>query len=74
MKPIAAPTNGINTKIYFVFSLLRSTFVFGLIEYIENGCKMKEEYSKRVDDFYFYTDKNNCERVYNAVKKIPLKD
>lgn len=45
-----------------------------IIEYIENDCQMKDEYSKRVDEFYFYTDKNNCERVYNAIKEIPLKD
>ncbi len=45
-----------------------------IIEYIENDCKMKEKYLKRVDEFYFYTDKNNCERVYNAIKNIPLKD
>ena len=43
-------------------------------EYIENGCQMKECYSKRVDEFFFFTDRNNCKRVYEAIRKLPLKD
>lgn len=45
-----------------------------IIEYMENDCKIKEEYCNRIKDFYLYTDKNNCKRVYEAIKKIPLKD
>ena len=45
-----------------------------IIEYIKNECRMKDEYSRKVDDFYFYHDRNNCERVYKAIKNIPLKD
>ena len=45
-----------------------------IIEYIGNDCKIKEKYSKRIEEFFFYTDKNNCKRVYDAIKKIPLKD
>ena len=37
MKCYFKNTDNINTKIYFVFSLLFSTFAFGLIEYIENA-------------------------------------
>ena len=35
--------------------------------YIENNCEMKEIYKNRVDNFYKYNDKNNCERIYNAI-------
>lgn len=45
-----------------------------IIEYIENDCKIKDEYSKRIDEFFLYTDKNNCQRVYDKIKEIPLKD
>ncbi len=45
-----------------------------IIEYLENDCAIKEKYSKRVNDFFKFTDKNNCERVHEAIKKIPLKD
>ncbi|WP_405269126.1 CDP-glycerol glycerophosphotransferase family protein [Methanobrevibacter sp.] len=39
-------------------------------EYLDNGCKMKDEYKKRVNSFYKYNDKNNCERVYNAILNL----
>lgn len=45
-----------------------------IIEYIENDCKIKEKYSKRIDEFFMYTDKNNCKRVYDRIKELPLKD
>jgi CDP-glycerol glycerophosphotransferase (TagB/SpsB family) len=38
-----------------------------LCEYMESGCKMKEEYVKRADDFFYYNDRNNCERIYNTM-------
>lgn len=34
-------------------------------EYVDNDCQMKDDYACRVDKFFRYTDKNNCERVYN---------
>lgn len=39
------------------------------IEYIENDCKMEEEYIDKVDKFFKYTDKNNCKRVYDWILK-----
>ncbi len=45
-----------------------------IIEYIQNDCQIKDKYSKRINEFFLYNDKNNCDRVYNAIKKIPLKD
>lgn len=35
-----------------------------VIEYMRNDCAMEEEYKKRVDSFFKYTDRNNCKRVY----------
>jgi len=42
----------------------------GLIETIENGCKMKEEYINRVENFYYKFDTNNCKRVYEEILKL----
>ena len=38
-----------------------------IIEYMENGCKLKDEYRARIDAFFAYDDKNNCERLYNKL-------
>lgn len=38
-------------------------------EYIENDCKMEEEYIERVNKFFKYHDKNNCKRVYDWILK-----
>lgn len=43
-------------------------------KYLENDCALKDEYAKRIDEFFIYTDKNNCKRVYDKIKEIPLKD
>lgn len=40
-----------------------------IIEYIENDCKMEDEYIEKVDKFFKYTDKNNCKRVYDWIIK-----
>lgn len=41
--------------------------VQAIIDAIERDCEMSEEYQKRVDSFYYKTDTNNCERVYQAI-------
>lgn len=38
-----------------------------LCEYMANGCQMKEEYVRRADDFFYYNDHHNCERIYNTM-------
>ena len=38
-----------------------------LCEYMAGGCKMKEEYVRRADDFFHYSDHNNCERIYQTM-------
>lgn len=40
-----------------------------VIEYMKNGCVMEDEYKKRVDSFFKFTDKNNCKRVYEWLLK-----
>lgn len=41
--------------------------VDAIIHAIEQDCAMDEEYEKRVEQFYYKTDTNNCERVYEAI-------
>lgn len=41
--------------------------VESIIHAIEQDCAMDEEYEKRVGEFYYRTDTNNCERVYKAI-------
>lgn len=38
-----------------------------LMEYMADGCRMKEEYVRRADDFFYYSDHNNCERIYREM-------
>ena len=45
---------------------LRDT-VSRIIEYMENGCKMKDKYRRRVENFFAYQDRNNCRRVYEKL-------
>lgn len=45
-----------------------------LIEYMDNECAMKQEYQKRVDDFFAFTDKGNCRRVYEAILEADRED
>ena len=44
--------------------------VDSLIESIENGVVLTEEYNKRIDRFFPLYDRNNCERIYNETVKI----
>ena len=45
-----------------------------ILSYLASGCKMKPEYRKRVDDFFAYTDRNNCKRVYDAILEAAHED
>lgn len=40
-----------------------------LCEYMENDCRMKEKYVARADDFFEYSDHNNCKRIYKEIMK-----
>ena len=41
-----------------------------LCDYMENGCQMKEFYKDRVDKFFAYNDKNNCQRTLEKILEI----
>ncbi len=41
-----------------------------IIAYLENDCVMEEKFKNRVDEFFAYSDKNNCERVYRELLKM----
>ena len=45
-----------------------------IIEYLENGCRMKPEYRERVERFFAFTDGNNCQRVYDAILEAARDD
>ena len=38
-----------------------------IIEYMEDDCKLKDIYRKRINDFFAFDDKNNCKRVYEKI-------
>lgn len=38
-----------------------------LIDYMEHGCVMKDEFRKRADDFFAFNDHNNCQRIYDIM-------
>lgn len=41
-----------------------------IIEYMENGCRLKEKYRERIDQFFAFNDKNNCQRVYEKIMEL----
>ena len=41
-----------------------------IIEYMENGCQLKDKYRERIDKFFAFNDQNNCQRVYEAILKL----
>ena len=41
-----------------------------ILEYADDDFKMEEKYIKRVDEFFKFTDKNNCKRVYDCLYEI----
>lgn len=41
--------------------------ISSLCKYIENHCAMEDIYKERVDDFFRYSDHNNCARIYDKV-------
>lgn len=38
-----------------------------IIEYMENGCKLKDKYRERIDNFFAFNDRGACERIYNKI-------
>ncbi len=44
-----------------------------LIEYMENGCTLKDKYRARIDGFFAYSDAENCRRVYEKIRELEAK-
>lgn len=40
-----------------------------IIAYMQNGCALKENYRERIDRFFAYSDRGNCERVYRKISQ-----
>lgn len=45
-----------------------------IIEYMENGCQLKDKYRERIDKFFAFNDQNNCQRVYEEIIKLDKRD
>ena len=41
-----------------------------LCEYIQGGCQTEEEYRKRADNFFAFSDFSNCARIYREILKF----
>ena len=37
---------------------------------MKNGCKLKDKYRERIDNFFAFNDRNNCQRVYEEILKL----
>lgn len=46
------------------------TTVDRIVEYMENGCQLKETYRTRIDSFFAFNDRNNCRRVYEKIMEL----
>ena len=41
-----------------------------IIDYMEKGCKLKDKYQKRIDSFFAFNDRNNCQRIYEKIMEL----
>ena len=41
-----------------------------IIKYIENKCKLTKEYNEKINNFFYYHDNKNCERVLKEILSI----
>ncbi len=44
-----------------------------LIEYMEHGCALKDEYRAHIDGFFAFNDTGNCRRVYEKLSALQQK-
>ena len=42
-----------------------------IIEYVENGCRLKPAYRARIDRFFAFHDCDNCKRVVDKILSLP---
>ncbi len=67
-----ATTYSLNTDFYdkYAFGEIAHDYestVALLIEYMESGCRLKSEYRKKIDSFFAYDDRSNCERIVEKI-------
>ena len=48
----------------------KDELVEAIIDYVQNGCQLLPKYRHRIDDFLVFNDKNNCQRVVEAIQNI----
>ena len=41
-----------------------------IIEYMQNDCNLKDLYRDRINSFFAFHDRNNCQRIYEAIKSL----
>lgn len=41
-----------------------------ILEYVDRDCKMKNIYRTRVDEFFAFSDQNNSQRVFEAIRAL----
>ncbi|MBQ8689092.1 MAG: CDP-glycerol glycerophosphotransferase family protein [Clostridia bacterium] len=41
-----------------------------IISYMQSNCELKDEYRRRIDEFFVYNDKNNCQRIADKIVEI----
>ncbi len=41
-----------------------------LIDYMKNGCVLKDKYRERIDGFFAFNDKNNCKRILEKILEL----
>ena len=41
-----------------------------LIEYMENSCALKDKYRDRIENFFAFNDKNNCQRILDKILEL----
>lgn len=58
-------TNGFGEVTYDLDSIVDI-----MIEYMKNKCEVKPIYKERMEKFFAFNDKNNCERVYKKIKDL----
>ena len=41
-----------------------------LIDYMKNGCQLKDKYRERIDNFFAFNDQNNCQRILDKILEM----
>ena len=67
-----ATTYSLNCEFYDTYAFGEITpdyeaTVNTLIDYIGHGCELKDKYRDRIDSFFAFNDKNNCERIVDKI-------